>query len=239
MKGQPVAKQESKPRQTEDDQQKGFRPKSILREYAETIIICVLLVLFLQGFVVMRSKVPTGSMLNTLLIGDYILINRNLYGCPGEEPAPWLGQRHIERGDVMVFQSKEDPEIDLVKRVIGLPGETIELIRGTVFINGEPLDEPYVLPEHNLALPSMPPRVIPAHSFFMMGDNRDNSRDSRAWGTIPRSLVKGRAFFIWWSYEEMRNDHLNTGIKRLYSIARKIPHLATKTRWRRLFSRIR
>ncbi len=215
------------------------RPKSVVREYAETIVICVLLVMFLQGFVVMRSKVPTGSMLNTLLIGDYILINRNLYGSPGQPPARWLGQREIRRGDVIVFQSKEDPEIDLVKRVIGLPGETIELRRGRIFIDGQLLDEPYVLPEHNLALPSMPPRVVPADSYFMMGDNRDNSRDSRYWGAVPRPLVKGRAFLIWWSYEEQRNDHLNTGFKRLVSIARKIPHLISKTRWSRLFSRIR
>jgi len=214
------------------------RPKSVVREYAETIVICVLLVMFLQGFVVMRSKVPTGSMLNTLLIGDYILINRNLYGSPGQAPARWLGQRKIRRGDVIVFQSKEDPEIDLVKRVIGLPGETIELRRGRIFINGQLLDEPYVLPEHNLALPSMPPRLIPHDSYFMMGDNRDNSRDSRYWGAVPRALVKGRAFLIWWSYEEQRNDHLNTGLKRLVSIARKIPHLISKTRWSRLFSRI-
>jgi signal peptidase I len=214
-------------------------PKSVVREYFDTIVICVLLIVFLQGFVVMRSKVPSGSMLETLLIGDYILINRCLYGGPGEEPVAWLGQRDVRRGDVVVFQSVEDPEIDLVKRVVGMPGETIEIRRGRVLVDGRPLEEPYVLDENNRLHRPFGPVTVPAGRYFVMGDNRDSSRDSRYWGTVPRSLVKGRAFLIWWSYEEDPNDYReNVGFKRLLAILEKIPRLPTHTRWDRLFSRV-
>lgn len=215
-------------------------PKSVVREYFDTIVICVLVILFLQGFVVMRSKVPSGSMLDTLLIGDYILINRGLYGAPGEAPAGWLGQRPIERGDVLVFQSVEDPDVDLVKRVIGLPGETIRLEQGRVVVDGEVLDEPYVLDVNNRFRQPYGPIVVPEDSYFMLGDNRDSSRDSRYWGTVPRSLVKGRAFLIWWSYMEDPDDYReNVGFKRLIAIVKKIPRLGSHTRWERLFSRVR
>jgi signal peptidase I len=217
----------------------GPPPKSVVREYFETIVICVLLIVFLQGFVVMRSKVPSGSMLDTLLIGDYILINRGLYGGPGEEPQGWLGQREIRRGDVIVFQSVEDPEIDLVKRVVGLPGETIEIRRGRVLIDGRPLAEPYVEDENSRLHRPFGPVTVPPGQYFMMGDNRDSSRDSRYWGTVPRSLVKGRAFLIWWSYREYPDDYReNVGFKRLVAIVKKIPRLPSHTRWERLFNRV-
>jgi signal peptidase I len=215
-------------------------PRSVVREYFDTIVICVLVILFLQAFVVMRSKVPSGSMLDTLLIGDYILINRGLYGAPGEGSAGWPGQRPIERGDVLVFQSVEDPDIDLVKRVVGLPGETIRLARGRVLVDGQVLDEPYVLDGNNRFHQPYGPIVVPEDSYFMLGDNRDTSRDSRYWGTVPRSLVKGRAFLIWWSYREDPNDYReNVGVKRLLAILKKIPRLGSHTRWERLFSRVR
>jgi signal peptidase I len=217
----------------------GAPAKSVVREYFDTIVVCVLLILFLQGFVVMRSKVPSGSMLDTLLIGDYILINRGLYAGPAESPRAWLGQREIERKDVIVFQSVEDPEIDLVKRVVGMPGEVIEIRRGKVLVNGEVLDEPYVLPEHNQAQRPFGPVLIPRGEYFVMGDNRDSSRDSRYWGTVPRSLVKGRAFLIWWSYREDPNDYReNVGLRRIVAILKKIPRLPSHTRWERLFSTV-
>jgi signal peptidase I len=213
--------------------------KSVVREYFDTIVVCVLLILFLQGFVVMRSKVPSGSMLDTLLIGDYILINRGLYAGPSETPRTWLGQREIERKDVIVFQSVEDPEIDLVKRVVGMPGEVIEIRRGRVLVNGEVLDEPYVLPEHNQTHRAFGPVLVPRGEYFVMGDNRDSSRDSRYWGTVPRSLVKGRAFLIWWSYREDPNDYReNVGLRRIVAILKKIPRLPSHTRWERLFSTV-
>jgi signal peptidase I len=215
-----------------------FPPRNILREYLETIVICVLVLLFARGFVFMQSKIPTESMLDTLLVGDYILVDRYLYGAPGDAPHSWLGQREIRRGDVVVFKYPEDPDVDFVKRVIGLPGDTVQVVGGIVQINGKPLAEPYLARDRLDQQSYYGPVTVPANQFFMMGDNRGNSRDSRFWGFLPRSLVKGRAFFIWYSYEEEKNDHLNVGLKRFVSIGRKLTHFITKTRWHRIFSKI-
>jgi signal peptidase I len=213
-------------------------PKGILREYFETIVVAVLFLLFARSFVFMQSKIPTESMLETLLVGDYILVNRFLYGAPGDEPVRWMGQRPIERGDVVVFRFPEDPDVDFVKRVVGLPGDVVEMRRGVVSINGRPLEEKYVVPENNESMQPFGPVTVPPDSYFAMGDNRDNSRDSRAWGFVSRSLVKGRAFLIWFSYKEDPNDHLRTGLQRPVSIVRKMlnPGLV---RPERIFSRIR
>ena len=207
------------------------------REYLETIVVAVLFLLFARTFVFMQSKIPTESMLDTLLVGDYILVNRFVYGAPGDQPAGWLGQRPIARGDVIVFRFPEDPDVDFVKRVIGLPGDTVQMTRGVVTINGQPLDETYVKPENREAMQSYGPVTVPPDSYFALGDNRDNSRDSRAWGFVPRSLVKGRAFLIWFSYKEDQNDHLRTGLDRLMSMARKALNPG-RIRPERIFSRI-
>lgn len=212
-------------------------PKSVIREYTETIVVCVLILVFARGFVFVQSKIPTGSMLETLQIGDYILVNRYLYGAPDGLASGWLGQRDIERGDVIVFRYPRDPDVDYVKRVVGLPGETIQMVDGQLRIDGVPIEEPYVEPE-NVDPIDFGPQRVPADHFFCMGDNRDNSRDSRVWGPVPRSLVRGRAFLIWFSYEEDRGDHLRTGFERLVSIAKKIPQLPWRTRWGRIFSLI-
>ena len=212
-------------------------PKGILREYLETIVVAVLFLLFARTFVFMQSKIPTESMLDTLLVGDYILVNRFVYGAPGDEPAGWLGQRPIARGDVVVFRFPEDPDVDFVKRIVGLPGDVVQMTRGVVSINGQPIEEPYVKPENNEAMQSYGPITVPADSYFAFGDNRDNSRDSRAWGCVQRSLVKGRAFLIWFSYKEDQNDHLRTGVERLISMARKALN-PSRIRPERIFSRI-
>jgi signal peptidase I len=231
----------AKPNGDSNDRPSGpaLPPRGIVREYLETIVVCVLVLLFARGFVFMQSKIPTESMLDTLLVGDYILVDRFVYGAPGDHPVRWLGQREIRRGDVVVFRFPEDPDVDFVKRVIGLPGDTLRMAGGRVFVNGAALDEPYVKPENEDPATVFGPVTVPPSQYFMMGDNRDNSRDSRVWGFLPQSLVKGRAFFIWYSYEEDRNDHLNTGLRRLLSIGRKIVHFATRTRWGRIFTLIR
>ncbi|MBP7146766.1 MAG: signal peptidase I [Acidobacteria bacterium] len=214
--------------------------KSVAREYLETIVVCVLFLLFARTFVFMQSKIPTESMLDTLLVGDYILVNRFGYGAPHDRALPLLGQEPIRRGDVVVFRFPEDPDIDFVKRVIGLPGETVQVSDWRVSIDGKPLAEPYIVPG-NFDNPEgryFGPVTVPADSYFCMGDNRDNSRDSRAWGFVPRSLVKGRAFFIWYSYEEDPNDHLRTGTKRIYSILKKLVYFPMRTRWSRIFDAV-
>lgn len=210
--------------------------RSVFREYFETIIVCVLVLVFARTFVFMQSKIPTESMVSTLLVGDYILVDNNLYGAPDDTPRSWLGQRDVARGDVVVFRFPEDPDTDYVKRVIGLPGEKIEVQRGRVLIDGRTLDEPYVAPEDIETHLNFPPTQVPQGHYFMMGDNRDQSLDSRRWGFLPRPLIRGRAFLVFFSYEEERNAHLNTGLHAIASMLRKIPGLPTRTRWKRIGS---
>lgn len=211
-------------------------PKSLPREYLETIVVCVMILIFARTFVFMQSKIPTESMKDTLLVGDYILVNRYQYGAKGDLGFPWLGQREIRRHDVIVFRFPENPDVDYVKRVIGLPGDEVRMNQGMIFINGKPLDEPYVIPAHRRLSSHMNPVIVPEDSYFALGDNRDNSRDSRAWGFVPRSMIKGRAFFIWYSYEEDPNDHLNVGTRRIVSILKKARYFFERTRRDRIFS---
>ena len=187
--------------------------KSTAREYFESIVIAVILALFVRTFVVQAFKIPTGSMENNLLIGDHLLVNKFVFG-----PTPLaigravLPVRPIHRGDILVFKYPEDPSRDFIKRVIGLPGDTVELKGKTVYINGKPLEEPYVrylfpddLPS-GVGLSGTDPRrkfgpvTVPPDMFFMMGDNRDNSEDSRFWGFMPRSYIKGKALFVYFSF---------------------------------------
>src|SRR6478736_4877695 len=228
--------------------------KSTLREYFESIVIAVILALFIRTFVVQAFKIPTGSMENNLLIGDHLLVNKFVFGPSAssvEKAVLPLGT--IRRGDVVVFKYPEEPERDFIKRVIGLPGETIELKQKKVYVSGTPLDEPYV---HFLEPPGSGnsvsevtsldvrerygPVTVPADHYFVMGDNRDNSQDSRYWGFLPRDYVKGKALVIYWSYESGREDYLDEGLaaslKRLGSV---VTHFFTKTRWERLFHQIR
>ena len=187
--------------------------KSVPREYFESLIIAVALALFVRTFVFQAFKIPTGSMEPNLLVGDHLIVNKmiNAPTVTALERAILPG-REIRRGDIIVFKYPVDPERDFIKRVIGLPGERIELRRKKILINGQPLDEPYV---HLLEPPSPEgspkkddvreeygPVTIPAGQYFMMGDNRDNSQDSRFWGFLPRSYVKGEALFIYFSFEE-------------------------------------
>ena len=190
--------------------------KSTAREYFESICVAVILALFVRTFVVQAFKIPTGSMENNLLIGDHLLVNKFVLG-PSESSLERavlpIGTLH--RGDVVVFKYPEDPERDFIKRVIGLPGETLELKEKKVYINGTPLQEPYV---HFLFPPdvtssdlgegtfdvrrSYGPVTVPEGHYFMMGDNRDNSQDSRYWGFMPREYVKGKALFVYFSFGE-------------------------------------
>ena len=187
--------------------------KSTAREYFESICVAVILALFVRTFVVQAFKIPTGSMENNLLIGDHLLVNKFVF-------APTLSSVErtllpidpIRRGDILVFKYPEDPERDFIKRVIGLPGETVELRSKKVYIDGKPIDEPYV----RFLFPAPPegsttdfdvrntygPVTVAADHYFMMGDNRDNSQDSRYWGFMPRDYVKGKALFIYFSFGE-------------------------------------
>ena len=243
--------------------------KGILRDYFETIVICVIFVVFARAFVFQQSKIPTGSMIPTLLIGDYIMVNKFMYAptVNGLETS-LLPIRDIRRGDIIVFKYPEEPEKDYIKRVIGLPGEFIEMRNKTVHINGVPLEEPYkahegeMKPESwakiregeeplssaefiprnwpNASGVNFGPVLIPEGHYFCMGDNRDNSRDSRSWGTVPRENVKGKAFIIWWSFSGEENDHIRTGlVERARSIAYKAIYFIPKSRFSRCLDFIR
>jgi signal peptidase I len=226
--------------------------KSVLREYFESIVIAVILALFVRTWVVQAFKIPTGSMENNLLIGDHLLVNKFVFGpTPLAIGRALLPVRNLRRGDIVVFKYPDQPDRDLIKRVIGLPGETVELRNKKVYIDGKPIDEPFV---HFLTPPSSDlqevtssdvrenygPVTVPADQYFVMGDNRDNSEDSRYWGFLPRNNVKGKALVIYWSYESGREDYLDEGYvataKRLGSV---FVHFFTRTRWERLFRQIR
>jgi signal peptidase I len=226
--------------------------KSTGREYFESIVIAVILALFIRTFVVQAFKIPTGSMENNLLVGDHLLVNKFIFAPTASPIEPSvLPIEEIRRGDVIVFKYPEDPERDFIKRVIGLPGETLEIRNKKVHINGRPLDEPYV---HFLQPPTSGeaetasfdvrerygPVTVPQDHYFMMGDNRDNSQDSRYWGFLPRRYVKGKALMVYWSYEaggeEMAADGLLAWVRNAGSV---VAHFFTRTRWNRLFHQIR
>ena len=224
--------------------------KSTVREYFESIVIAVILALFVRTFVLQAFKIPTGSMENNLLIGDHLLVNKFVFSPTAsslERALMPIGT--IKRGDVLVFKSPVEPERDLIKRVIGLPGDKLEQKEKKIFINGQPLNEPYVFflepPRHNSELSEASttsdprenygPVTVPPNQYFMMGDNRDNSLDSRYWGFMPVDYVKGKAVLIYWSYESEREDYEDESagatIKGLASV---FMHFFTKTRWDRL-----
>jgi signal peptidase I len=228
--------------------------KSTIREYFESIVIAVILALFIRTFVVQAFKIPTGSMEENLLIGDHLLVNKFVFGPAAsslERAVLPIGD--IEREDVVVFKYPEEPERDFIKRIIGLPGETLEVRDKKVFVNGQPLDEPYA---HYIDAPNIPsefhevtsfdvrerygPVTVPPNQYFVMGDNRDNSQDSRYWGFLPRGNIKGKALLIYWSYEAGREDYEDAGaaatLKRMGSV---FVHFFTRTRWDRMFRPIR
>jgi signal peptidase I len=228
--------------------------KSTVREYFESIVIAVILALFIRTFVVQAFKIPTGSMENNLLIGDHLLVNKLIFGpTVSRLERALMPVGRIKRGDVIVFKYPEEPERDFIKRVIGLPGESLEVREKKVYINGRPLDEPYVHFLEPAAASSEQaevtsfdvrerygPVIVPADQYFMMGDNRDNSQDSRYWGFLSRDLVKGKALVIYWSYESGREDYQDNGAAaEVRGLASVFVHFFTRTRWDRMLHQIR
>jgi signal peptidase I len=193
--------------------------KSTLREYFESFCIAVILAFFVRTFVVQAFKIPTGSMENNLLIGDHLLVNKFVFAPTKTRLEEMLLPIDpIRRGDILVFKYPDGPDRDFIKRVIGLPGETLEMRDKKIYIDGKPLDEPYV----HFLFPAggrgpgdsdftsegvqrnFGPVTVPEGHYFMMGDNRDNSEDSRYWNQrfMPRSYVKGKALFVYFSFGE-------------------------------------
>jgi len=218
--------------------------KGIIRDYFETIVVCVIFVIFSRAFVFQQSKIPSGSMKDTLLVGDYIMVNRFAYAPTASSlEKTLLPVRGVERGDVIVFKYPDDPDTDFIKRVIGLPGETVEMRGGRTLINGKPLDEPYMLEAHRdytpFPRPGFPAVIVPPNSYFVMGDNRNNSRDSRFWGFVPQDLIRGRAFIVWFSYPEADNEYTLRGKAWMETLLHNLVRAIPDSRWSRCFTIIR
>jgi len=210
----------------------------------------VVLALFVRTFAVQAFKIPTGSMETNLLIGDHLLVNKLVYSPSwGSLEDRLLGKRRIQRGHVVVFKFPEEPARDFIKRVIGLPGEKVQIRNKKIYIDDVPLDEPYV---HFLYPPreegedqgfpsddgrdNWGPKSVPAGQLLVLGDNRDNSRDSRFWGFLPEDQVKGRALMVYWSYEASREEYHRTG---LVNWVKDTLSAFGRTRWQRFFHLIR
>jgi len=184
--------------------------KSTIREYAEAILIALLLALFIRTFVVQAFKIPSGSMKNTLLIGDHILVNKFIYGIKNPfSGSTWMPVKQPQRKDIIVFRYPVNPSQDYIKRVIGIPGDRIEVKDKKVYVNDALLDEDYTIFLDNKIIPgnvqsrdNMPPVTVPEGSLFVMGDNRDNSYDSRFWNFVELKAVKGKAFILYWSWNK-------------------------------------
>lgn len=185
------------------------KPKSTFREYAEAIGMALLLALFIRTFIVQAFKIPSGSMIPTLQIGDHILVNKLSYGIR----IPFWEHYIVDfsrpqRGDVVVFIFPEDRTKDFIKRVIGVGGDTVEIHGKKIYINGKQIDDPHAHFEgddpQTVGLPSRDdfgPRTVPENHIFVMGDNRDRSYDSRFWGFVNLDDVRGKAFLIYWSWD--------------------------------------
>jgi signal peptidase I len=215
--------------------------KSTIREYFESIVITAIIALFAITYVVQAYKIPTGSMENNLLIGDHLLVNKFVYGLHSGFLSKLLPYKEPKRGDVIVFKFPGETEVAYVKRLMGMPGDKIEMIGCTLYINDKPLKEDYTqyIYQGNSSTPKGPFYVEPGH-YFAMGDNRDNSWDSRGWGDVPRDYLLGKALVIYWSFETPHGEWKQTGIwdrmRQYYDVFR---NFFTKTRWRRTFTIIR
>ena len=184
-------------------------PKSGLRENIEAIVIAILLALVIRTFIVQAFKIPSGSMLPTLQIGDHILVSKFIYGVK----MPFTGSTLIpisdpKPNDIVVFQFPKNPELDYIKRVVAVGGDTVEIKDKKISINGKPFTDTHGVYQDKLILPASAaprdnfgPTTVPAGKLFVMGDNRDNSFDGRFWGFVDLKAVRGKAWAIYWSWD--------------------------------------
>jgi len=228
-----------------ENQEKKKREKSVFREYFELIAETAVFVFFVMTFVVQAFQIPTGSMEPTLLIGDFLLVNKLVYASTASSiEEKILPRKAIRRQDIVVFKWPNDLAKDFVKRVIGLPGEKIEIKNKQAFVNDKPLDEKYKVHNDSQIISkndyyhyddtirdNFGPVTVPAGHIFVMGDNRDNSADSRYWGFLPLTYVKGRPWMIYFSYRAERDAYLKTSLK---DRLKKLVNFLPKARWRRI-----
>ncbi len=230
------------------------RPRRFLFEYTQAAVIALLFALFVRTFLVQAFRIPSPSMEESLLVGDHILVNKfSLAPLAYAPEQALLPLAPIRRGDVVVFRPTHDPGQDYIKRVIGLPHETIEIVNQVVYVRkpGEEgfmaLLEPYAIHRDPQAVPArlndFPPVTIPEGEYFLMGDNRDNSFDSREWGTVPRDQITGRALLIYWSFDGAETGGARASARRETSGVRRIlsgfTALFSRSRWQRTGQPIR
>jgi signal peptidase I len=229
--------------------------RSVAREYLEALIIAAIFLRFTNTFIIQTFYIPSGSMEETLLIGDHLFVNRFIYGPAATDlEREILPLRDVQRGDIVVFRSPENPQMDVVKRCVGLPGDTIDVVDKRLFINGKEVDDslyaihrdPNVysaglsLSEQGVRRDNFGPEQVPAGKYFCMGDNRDYSYDSRFWGTLPRHLIKGRSLFIYWSNGAQAPENPRQGYGgKLRDLLRTAAGFFSNTRWERTFQLIR
>jgi signal peptidase I len=226
------------------------RPLTLLREYVEAVLVAVVFALFVKAFLFEAYQIPSGSMEDNLLIGDHVVVDKLAWAPRGLPWGPLLPRREIHRGDVVVFKGPEDPGRDFIKRAVALGGETVELRAKRLVLNGVEADEPYVVhrdpalltgsvvPESLRGRDEMAARTLPAGTFFALGDNRDESRDSRVWGPVTRDLVMGRALFVYWSVRPPVEPFAgrSAGVRRVLDGA---IHFFARTRWERTLRVVR
>lgn len=230
----------------------------------QSLLATVVIALFVITFVVQAFQIPSESMENTLLIGDYLLVDKLRYGSRGGFAGHLLPYRPIRRGDIIVFRYPVNPTQHFVKRVIALPGDRVHLVNRRVYVNGLPMREPYVryssqiadsfrddFPRLNMPVPGLEgpwwlqmkklvedgQLIVPEGYFFVLGDNRDESLDSRYWGFVPRENIVGRPLLIYWSVRTVGQDEPGSGSPgdRLFHFAYAVAHFFQITRWDRTF----
>jgi len=186
-------------------------------EYVKAIGTALILALIIRTFAVQAFKIPSGSMIPTLLVGDHLLVNKMVYGTPVDIPFTNVtlfhmpGLRHPQRGEIIVFKYPEDPTRDFIKRTVAVEGDTIQMIAKKVYVNGKPMEEPFTQhTDTSLHMDQLEPRdnfgpyLVPKNKLFMMGDNRDQSYDSRFWGYVDIKQVRGKAMIIYWSWDSIK-----------------------------------
>ncbi|KDA54968.1 hypothetical protein EG19_03975 [Thermoanaerobaculum aquaticum] len=231
-----------------------MKKHGVFREYYEAILVAVAFTLFARTFVVQAFKIPSGSMEDNLLIGDHLFVNKFIYAPHWDTPLHrLLPYRDVQRGDVVVFKFPQDPQRDFIKRAVAVGGDRVEIRAKRLYINGQPENNPRAVFKDPAILPPSPylpddrrfrdfygPYEVPQGHVFCMGDNRDNSYDSRFWGSVPRSYFKGRAFMIYWSYaaepHQVVSGSFGEGLRNLANV---VVHFFTRTRWERTFMLIR
>ncbi len=221
------------------------KEKSVFREYFELIAETAVFVFFVMTFVVQAFQIPTGSMIPKLLVGDFLLVNKMAYVRPAFPlEGALLPRKPIKRKDIVVFKWPKDLTKDFVKRVIGLEGDKVEIRAKQLYVNDQPIDEPYKIHKddkayskddvynYDLAIrDNYGPVVVPEGHLFVMGDNRDDSADSRTWGFVPLANIKGKPWVIYFSYEAERDAYLKTSFR---DRMKKILNFIPKARWGRM-----